>query len=169
MQVFFNPLPDPLPEEPEVPISYLSNIKDEIEASLSPVFAGQIALVYKLKDHLAIQDEYEDTRQLLLKLKGQENLLAKVADEIDGILLNAPPRRMDSTKTSKISEPTSHPPPATQVSSRGQGVYYIAAIETTGLTGVATVIYNDPSTGVDSYVTQDLNLQEYQNEFSDQK
>jgi hypothetical protein len=249
------PLPDPLPEEPEVPISYLSNIKDEIESSLSPVFAEQIALVYKLKDHLIIEDEYEDTRQLLLKLKGHENLLAKVADEIDEILLNAPPRSMDSTKTSKISEPTPHPPPAAQVSSGGQrsysqpkkstspnriiravvvlgfisiillvgvvislgglailinnssptdssihlqpidspqptislkptlvnlpesfygvtgkarldwqvtGIYYTANIETTGLTGMASVTYNDPSTGAALYVTQDLNLQQYQ-------
>lgn len=255
------PLPDPLPEEPEVPISYLSNIKDEIEASLSPVFAEQIALVYKLKDHLEIEDEYEDTLKLLMKLKGHENLLAKVAEEIDEILSNAPPRRIDTTKTSKISEPTSHPTPILQTSNEGQrsysqpkkstssnkiirtvvvlgviftilfigvvislggfallinsssptepsihlqpvvspsptnvpqptislkptmvnlpgsfqgvtgkarldwqatGTNYIATIETTGLTGVATVTYINPLNGTNSYVTEDLNLQEYQ-------
>jgi hypothetical protein len=83
------PLPNPLPEAPEVPISYLSNLKDEIE-NLPSDFDSQIALYHRLKDNLGNVDEYQDTRELLIKLKGHEDLLAKVAREIDVLLANTP-------------------------------------------------------------------------------
>jgi len=83
------PLPAPLPTPPEVPLSYLNSIRDQIDKQgLPPGLEGQRAIVNQLKDGLGGQDEREDALRLLQDLRNQPNLLARVAAEIDVVLGN---------------------------------------------------------------------------------
>ena len=61
------PLPDTLPEPPEVPISYLSSLKDQIETTAALSFQEQSALILKLKERIGQMDDAEDARILLGK------------------------------------------------------------------------------------------------------
>jgi len=79
-------LPEPLPEPPPVPISYLDNIKDKID---SPDLdrRDQLALVNELKNKLTDpENKKEDIYGLLKRLKKRDDLLASVFIEIDHIL-----------------------------------------------------------------------------------
>ena len=82
------PLHDPLPDPPEVPVSYLGSLKNQIETAQSLRFEEQSALVLQLKERLANQDEINDVRELLQRLKQRDDLLAKVAREIDFLLIS---------------------------------------------------------------------------------
>ena len=80
------PLPDPLPKPPRVPISYLSNFKEQID-SPDPLNAqDQMALFLALKEGL--QDGFSpmEIRDLLLMLKRRDDLLAKIGTKIDATL-----------------------------------------------------------------------------------
>lgn len=81
------PLPDPLPKPPSIPISYLSTVKQRIDDSGNLNLKDQIAIVFELKNHLQELRSAKEVRQLLLRMKRREDLLAKVAAEIDSVLL----------------------------------------------------------------------------------
>ncbi len=81
------PLPAPLPTPPEVPLSYLNSMRDQIEKQgLPPDLEGQRAIINKLKDGFDSQDEREDVLRLLQDIRNHPNLLAKAAAEIDVVL-----------------------------------------------------------------------------------
>jgi len=82
------PLPDPLPKSPEVPISYLGNLKNEIETTTTLSFQEQTALLLKLKEHLGEVKEFDDVINLLKRLRKRDDLFAKVAVEIDTLLIS---------------------------------------------------------------------------------
>jgi hypothetical protein len=79
-------LPDPLPKAPPVPVSYLSTLKDRIDATepLSP--QEQITLLFELEEELKDGRSPTETRDLLLRLKRRDELLAKIASKIDAAL-----------------------------------------------------------------------------------
>lgn len=81
-----SPLPDPLPKQPPVPVSYLGTLKEEIEVSRSLNLEEQIALVFKLKAGLSEGRPVDEVRGLLLRMKQRDDLLAKVGTEIDTVL-----------------------------------------------------------------------------------
>ena len=83
------PLPDPLPPPPEVPISYIGNLKDQIEARVTLSFEDQASLVLKLKTLLQEVDEPQDAIELLHRLKRRDDLLARIDKEIDDLLASA--------------------------------------------------------------------------------
>ena len=56
------PLPDSLPTPPPVPISYIGNLKDQIDAPVTLSFDEQASLVFKIKEHL--QERTTGTTQL---------------------------------------------------------------------------------------------------------
>ena len=85
-------LPDPLPAPPEVPISYLGNLNEQIETASTLNFQEQTALVFKLKERLREVESSDDALDLLRKFRKRDDLLAKVAGEIDSIL--ADPKTM---------------------------------------------------------------------------
>jgi hypothetical protein len=84
------PLPDPLPEAPAVPISYLGSLKEQIEISRSLSFEEQTALIFKLKDQFLQEDQQEDVLVLLRAMKRREDLFAKIDKEIDTLLTTMP-------------------------------------------------------------------------------
>jgi TIR domain len=91
-------LPDPLPVPPGEASLYLDNLKEEIEASTPLSFQDQSALLLRLKEHLSDPDESEDVRSLLEQLKKRDDLYARVATEIDGLL--TPVRKKTSREKS---------------------------------------------------------------------
>jgi hypothetical protein len=80
------PLPDPLPEPPPVPISYIGNLKTQIDASASMTFEEQASLVLRLKEHLQDKDNRADAISLLRRLRRRGDLFARIAEEIDTLL-----------------------------------------------------------------------------------
>ena len=112
------PPPDPLPEPPEVPISYLSNLKDRIETAATLSFEEQTALVLKLKERLRETDDAGNARNLLERLRQRDDLFAKVAREIDAVLAGTPVASSGPTRdtaartplTTSLSAPESRPP-----------------------------------------------------------
>ncbi len=80
------PLPDPLPKSPEVPISYLGELKEQIETTEALTFQEQSTMVLRLEEGLKEKDNSNDVRHLLERLRKREDLFAKVASKIDDIL-----------------------------------------------------------------------------------
>ena len=80
------PLPDPLPLAPPVPISYLSTLKERIEApaSLSP--QEQNLLFLELEEAITEGRSPTEIRDLLLSLKRRDDLLAKVGNKVEAAL-----------------------------------------------------------------------------------
>ena len=75
-------LPDPLPEPPEVPISYLGGLAAQVDQP-ALTLEEQRLLVMDLKDALQDPGTATDARQLLRKLRERRDLFARVAKEID--------------------------------------------------------------------------------------
>ena len=80
------PVPDPLPVSPEVPVSYLSNLQERIGSSETLNAQDQITLLFELEENLRDGRSRTEIRELLLRLKRRDDLLAKVATKIDAAL-----------------------------------------------------------------------------------
>ena len=97
-------LPDPLPAPPEVPISYLGNLNEQIETASTLNFQDQTALVFKLKERLREVESSDDALDLLRKFRKRDDLLAKVAGEIDSILDDAKTMKTEKEVADKDME-----------------------------------------------------------------
>jgi TIR domain len=80
------PLPTPLPTPPRVPISYLSNLTERIDSNEPLDSQDQITLLFELEAGLREGRSPTEIRDLLLRLKRRDDLLAKVAVKIDAAL-----------------------------------------------------------------------------------
>jgi hypothetical protein len=79
-------LPELMPEPPAVPISYLGDLKEQIETSAHLSFEQQSAILLRLKQGLHGAKESGNVMSLLRRLRSRDDLYAKVADEIDTLL-----------------------------------------------------------------------------------
>lgn len=95
-----NPLPDPLPEPPEVPVSYLTELKDIVDSSGILQFDEQAALAFRLKEKLNDEEVADDVRSLMRRFRSRPDLLARVAEDIDDAL---------GQRRSAASEPEAKP------------------------------------------------------------
>lgn len=90
------PLPDPLPAPPDVPISYLGSVTEQIESRPALSYEQQSALVVDLKRGLRDPETSNDARALLARLRKRRDLLATIADEVDELLrITALPQPVD--------------------------------------------------------------------------
>jgi len=80
------PPPDPLPAPPRVPISYLSNLTERIDSSEPMDSQEQITILFELEEGLRGGRSPREIRDLLLRLRRRDDLLAKVAIKIDAAL-----------------------------------------------------------------------------------
>jgi hypothetical protein len=80
------PLPDPMPEAPPIPISYIGNLKDQIDSRAALSFDEQAALILKLKERLDDPDTREDAITLLKQLRKRDDLYARIGREIYAVL-----------------------------------------------------------------------------------
>jgi hypothetical protein len=103
-------LPEPLPTPPPVPVSYLSTLKDRIDCAepLSP--QDQITLLFELEQEAEEGHSPLETRDLLLRLKRRDELLAKIASKIDAAL-QALDRRTNVVKPPKPEDNFRRPSP----------------------------------------------------------
>jgi TM2 domain-containing membrane protein YozV len=108
------PLPDPLPEAPAAPGSHLGELKERIDSTGELNIEEQIAIVFKLKEEIRVGRSPDEVRGLLRRLRERDDLLAKVAKEIEAALAGtedlagtherapdqvAPPAQHDDTTT----------------------------------------------------------------------
>lgn len=84
------PLPDPLPSPPTVPISYVAEIIEEIRRKDRLEHDEQIAIVFRLRDHLRQSGDYAGVRKAFETMLQRRELYANVRDEIQQILRAAP-------------------------------------------------------------------------------
>jgi TIR domain len=80
------PLPDPLPEPPAVPVSYLHDVQEKIDSAAPLGFEEQAALVLELKGKLGQSASRDDVFELLRRMRRRDDLLALIAGEIDFLL-----------------------------------------------------------------------------------
>ncbi len=79
------PLPDPLPAQPPVPISYLSQLRAKIDSD-SLVRQDQIQLVFELRQQFRQGERAKDILDLLQRLNKRDDLFAAVSHEIDDLI-----------------------------------------------------------------------------------
>jgi hypothetical protein len=108
-----SPLPDPLPAPPPVPVSYLSNLKEQIDSSTPLNSQDQIRLVFELEMGLRDGRSPVEIRDLLLSLRRRDDLLAKVASRIDealkGLVDGAQVQFRDDGPRHDKTAPQAHP------------------------------------------------------------
>jgi hypothetical protein len=91
-------LPEPLPTAPEPPISYLASLSHQIDLASFLDLDTQSRIVIELKSSLRDPATALDAQLLLKRLRGRHDLFAKIADDIDQVLLSSrTPRRLIAT------------------------------------------------------------------------
>ena len=80
------PLPDPLPEAPAVPVSYLGTLKERIDVNRPLGVQEQNLLFLELEEAMDEGRSPTEIRELLLSLKRRDDLLAKVGAKVDAAL-----------------------------------------------------------------------------------
>lgn len=99
------PMPDPLPPQPEIPVSYLGSLTRKIEMSPLLTYEEQSALVVDLRRGLRDGKTAADSRTLLEALRKRRDLFATMAEEIDELLGSpiraVPPPRANSAPASR--------------------------------------------------------------------
>ena len=102
------PLPDPLPPPPKVPVSYLSTLKERIDAPGPLSAQDQIALIFELEAAVHDGRSAVEMRDLLLSFKRRDDLLAKVGSRIDELLkaVEAKASSAAASRPRRVEEPT---------------------------------------------------------------
>ncbi|MEO8395701.1 MAG: toll/interleukin-1 receptor domain-containing protein [Chloroflexota bacterium] len=85
------PLPDPLPETPPVPVSYMGSLREQIDSAKPLNFDEQAALLFRLNEHLDDVNDRENIVSLLRRLKARDDIFAKIDKQIDAMLISAAP------------------------------------------------------------------------------
>jgi len=80
------PLPDPLPPPPAVPVSYLGTLKERIDFNGTLGAQEQNLLFLELEEAMDEGRSPTELRELLLSMKRRDDLLAKVAVKVDAAL-----------------------------------------------------------------------------------
>ena len=118
------PLPDPLPEAPPVPVSYLCSLKERIDSPSTLSTQEQITLLFELEEELSEGRSPAEIRDLLLSLKRRDDLLAKIASKIDAALNSLEEKTPARPSENAAPAPTA---PAHSHQAAGGGVYQHAA------------------------------------------
>ena len=112
-------LPDPLPQPPGAPLSYLGGIAEQIDGEKPLDDKDQTVLVSSLRRALRDTETEADARALLTRLRKRPGLYADVRDEIDEMLsvrVDAPTLRNAEPISAARAEraPESRPTPDRQ-------------------------------------------------------
>jgi hypothetical protein len=134
------PLPDPLPEPPSPPLSYLGGLMEQIEATVELTFKEQAALVLKLKEGLGGVEHREEVRTLLTRLKQRDDLYARIGPEIDALL--APNARVQPN--SRPSATSEKPSSSTAAHAEATTLHKLWLIASSLLGFVAAIVTPSP-------------------------
>jgi HEAT repeat protein len=97
-------LPEPLPDEPDAPISHLGSLARRLETTATLNYQEQTALMVDLQKTLRDSDTADDARALLEQMRNRRDLFATIAEEIDQLLKSSqkatslPPPKESSEK-----------------------------------------------------------------------
>lgn len=80
-----SPLPEPLPAPPPAPLSYLVTFMEKIASEEPLDYKEQLSLVIELRDHYRQGRPPGEILQMLDRLGKRDDLLAKIALEIDAV------------------------------------------------------------------------------------
>ena len=111
-------LPDPLPDLPEVPLSYLNRLANQVDSEHPLTFEQQTALVTKLKEAVHDPESRRDAIEMLQRLRRRHDLLAVVVPDIDALLQEASKPGVIPAGREARPSPAPNAPPA--LSSRDQ-------------------------------------------------
>ncbi len=99
-------LPSPLPLPPDVPISYLGGLTEQIETTYNLSYEEQSTLVVNLRQGIRDPETSADTLTLLKRFRCRKDLFATIAEEIDEVLEST----IKSTVTTSQSSEAERPP-----------------------------------------------------------
>ena len=118
------PLPDPVPPDPDAPLSYLTDLVDLVSSSRELTKSEQMEILFRLERGLesSDHDEREGARQVLHRMKNRDDLAASVEKTIGLLALEqvpsvpaAPPD--EHKEPSQAPTPSPRPPMAVGVAS----------------------------------------------------
>jgi S1-C subfamily serine protease len=96
-------LPEPLPDPPTVPLSYLSDLTARVHAP-SLTLDEQLALVSRLRSALGKETEHQPAMDLLHTLQRREDLYHEPAREIASILIAEQAATVEALEADSIAE-----------------------------------------------------------------
>jgi len=97
------PLPQPLPDPPDVPVSYLHGLRARVRAS-SLALDEQLALIGRLEEALERDEERAAALELLRELNEREDLYRAAAKTIARLTDAGPPRQLPESGEEEIVE-----------------------------------------------------------------
>jgi hypothetical protein len=110
-------LPQPLPEPPAIPLSYLESIAEQIDAAAQLGSKDQSDIVSQLRGGLDDPETAAGARELLARLNKRSDLLARTGREIDALLRGAlQPGGQLPPPPDRVPAPLP-PPPGTNIKS----------------------------------------------------
>lgn len=77
------PLPDPLPATPDVPLSYLSGLAEQVATGTTLSFDEQRSLLFEIRRGLREAGTQVEAHTLLEQLRARRDVYAAIAEEID--------------------------------------------------------------------------------------
>lgn len=108
------PLPDPLPVEPPIPMSYLGGLGTRIDAPSTLSREEQSIVLVDIKAALKDRETREDAVDLLSRLRRRKDLFAHIADEIDEVLTRPPRLPIQADVRPAAASPSASAPPVPQ-------------------------------------------------------
>jgi hypothetical protein len=104
------PLPDPLPDPPPVPLSYLADLVDKVDTPSVLTLENQLAIVFAFRQLVAQERDPTKLIDLLARFRQRDDLLAKVAVDIDMLIAQLTPAAPSVSPTPKAAPPPRRPP-----------------------------------------------------------
>src|SRR5262249_3671664 len=123
------PLPDPLPEPPAVPVSYVVNLSRLIDSDSELDKDQQLKLVFELRKHYHDERPAKEIVPLVHKLKKRDDLFAKVQRDLDDLLDEIERGRPASSSRSTKATPRSSAETARDDMPAGDGGDQVPAAE----------------------------------------
>jgi nucleotide-binding universal stress UspA family protein len=136
-------LPEPLPDPPDVPVSYLHSLRDKVRAA-SLTLDEQLALVARLEEALDDEEESDRALGLLEKLDERDDLYEVTARRIERLLGSEPPPDHDDRPK---PEPPPPPPEPRTMSPAAVATYTVGGAAVMGLAGGWIREASDPDGG----------------------
>jgi TIR domain len=99
-------LPDPLPDPPKAPVSYIFTLEERIESPDTLSYEAHSVLITDLKKSLRDPAHNDHTHRLLEMLRNRRDFLATFAEEVEELLAAT------TKHTSYVQDKTIFPPPA---------------------------------------------------------
>ena len=83
-------LPDPLPVPPALPLTYVAELRQQLDSAAPLTLQQQLTIVFQLRERLHDGGDVRSIEQLLRRFKARDDLLAAVAPDVDQLLSRNP-------------------------------------------------------------------------------